>query len=150
MTSAVHMAGMGLAISVVAPALVLATRRGVAWQRVPAPPLLVLPAFVALHAVVTVAGHAVTPFGPWLALHGALFAGAVWFWLPVLAGRNSPALRSVYLFLAGPALDLAAIYLIIAGDVAGGLAMIVAMLPIGLAAVAVTWRWITEEERRAW
>lgn len=148
--SAVHMAAMGVLVSLVAPVLVLVTRRRVEWSSVPAPPMLVLPVFVVLHAIVTIVGQEIHDAAWQGMLHTGLFAGAVWFWLPVLVGELGQAARSVYLFLAGPALDIAAIYLIINGDSAGGLAMIVAMLPIGLAAVAVTWRWIAAEERHAW
>lgn len=150
MTGAGHMAAMGALIAVVAPAVVLSTRRRLRWERVPAPPVLVLPVFVALHAAVTVAGHHWHHAGGVLAVHAVLFAGAVWFWLPVLVGGRPGALRSVYLFLAAPSLDLVAVYLVIAGDSAGGIAMIVSMLPMGLAAVGVTWQWITSEEHHAW
>lgn len=153
MTSEIlHMGAMGLLTSVVAPVLILLTSRRVPWHRVPAPPLLVLPLFFLLHGAVTVLStlHHL-PSGVDAALHALLLAGAVVFWLPVVGpGHHHPdALRSVYLFLAGPALDLAAVYVIIVGHSAGGLAMIVGMLPIGFAAIGVTWRWITREER-AW
>ncbi|MTD57002.1 hypothetical protein GKO32_23945 [Amycolatopsis sp. RM579] len=84
-------------------------------------------------------------------LHGVLLAGAIVFWLPVLVPRKGfpePA-RGVYLFLAAPSLDLAAVYLVIAGHEAGGLAMIVGMMPLCLAAVGVAWRWIVREEQEA-
>lgn len=148
----VHMAAMGALTSLVAPAILLASRGLALWRKVPAPPALILPGFVLLHGAVTVAPEL------WLLpslvdglLHVVLLAGAVVFWLPIVGPRSAgAAARSVYLFLAGPSLDLAAVYLIIRGNEPGGLAMIVAMLPIGLAAVAVTWRWIAEEERHAW
>ncbi|PRX43424.1 hypothetical protein B0I33_11542 [Prauserella shujinwangii] len=147
-----RMAGMGLLTSVVAPALLLLTARHLPWHRVPAPPLLVLTGFVLLHGLVVVvsAGHHLAA-GADLALHAGLLLAAMVFWLPVLGpGRRLPdALRSVYLFVAGPALDLAAIYVIIIGHSAAGLAMIVGMLPIPLAAIGITWRWITREEH-AW
>ncbi|WP_211330413.1 hypothetical protein [Prauserella muralis] len=148
----VHMGAMGLLVSVAAPVLVLATRERVPWRRVPAPPAAVLPGFVVLHGIVTIVpAHWHLPAPVDGLLHAVLLAGAVVFWLPVVGPRRpGEAARAVYLFLAGPSLDLAAIYLIIQGDSAGGLAMIVGMLPIGLAAMAVTWRWITEEERHAW
>ncbi|WP_199433018.1 hypothetical protein [Qaidamihabitans albus] len=148
----VRMAAMGLLTSVVAPAIVLLGAGRVPWHRVPAPPLVVLPAFVVLHGAITVAhvGHHLPPSGDG-ALYAVLLAGAVVFWLPVIGpGHHTPdPVRSVYLFLAGPSLDLAAVYAIIAGHSAGGIAMIVAMLPVGLAAIGVTWRWITREEH-AW
>jgi hypothetical protein len=55
----------------------------------------------------------------------------------------------VYLFLAGPLLDLAGVWLVARGDRAGGLAMVVGMLPIGVAALVVTWRWVVGEEKAA-
>ncbi|GLY63946.1 hypothetical protein [Amycolatopsis taiwanensis] len=147
-----HMAGMGLMTSVVAPGLVLVGRRFVPWRRLPAPPVLVLPLFLALHSTLTVAmGRTDFPVPADLALHTLLLAAAVWFWLPVLQPRpgRPEAVRAVYLFLAGPSLDLAAVYLIIAGEERAGLAMIIGMLPLGLAAVVVMWRWIVREDRLA-
>jgi hypothetical protein len=145
----VHMAAMGLLVSVLAPAVVLLAAGAVPWHRIPAPPVPALVLFVLLHGAVTATMVHVTM--PWLAdtaLHALLLAAAIVFWLPVLdPGRRVPdPVRSVYLFVAGPSLDLAAVYLIVRGQEAGGIAMIVAMLPIGLAAVAVTWRWIHREE----
>ncbi|MFD2420692.1 hypothetical protein [Amycolatopsis pigmentata] len=148
----VHMGAMGLLTSVVAPGIVMAGRRFVPWRRVPAQPVLVLPLFLALHAAITIAmGVAEFAVPADLALHGLLLVAAMWFWLPVLQPRpGAPdAARTVYLFLAGPSLDLAAVYLIIRGNEPGGLAMIVGMLPLGIAAVAVTWRWMAREDRLA-
>jgi hypothetical protein len=148
----VHMSAMGLLTSLVAPGIVLAGRRFVPWRRVPSPPVLVLPLFLLLHTTITITmGLAEPAVPPDLALHGLLLAAAVWFWLPVLQPRpgTPEAARTVYLFLAGPSLDLAAVFLIIRGNESGGLAMIVGMLPLGIAAVAVTWRWIVREDRRA-
>jgi cytochrome c oxidase assembly factor CtaG len=148
----VHMASMGLLTSVVAPGIVLATRGSARWRRVPAPPMLVLPLFLILHAAVTVLmGMRDLPDLADLCLHAVLLVGAVVFWLPVLvpAPGFPEAGRGVYLFLAAPSLDLAGVYLVIIGQEPGGLAMIVGMLPLCLAAVVVTWRWIAREERLA-
>jgi hypothetical protein len=41
------------------------------------------------------------------------------------------------------------VWLVAVGDSPGGLSMIVGMLPMGVAAVALTWSWISREERRA-
>ncbi|WP_210718207.1 hypothetical protein [Amycolatopsis acididurans] len=148
----VHMAMMGLLTSVLAPVLVLAGQRFVPWQRVPASALITLPVFLVLHGALTIVmARQEFPVVVDTALHAVLLAGAMWFWLPVLRpgpGLPEPA-RAVYLFLAAPSLDLAAVVLIILGDETGGLAMIVGMLPLGLVAIAVTWRWITREERLA-
>ncbi|RKN39051.1 hypothetical protein D7294_22775 [Streptomyces hoynatensis] len=83
-------------------------------------------------------------------LEGALAAGALAFWLPVLVPgprRLSAPGRCLYLFLAAPLLDLPAVALVACGHAAGGLAMIAGMLPLPLAALAVTWRWVLAEER---
>lgn len=152
MEEIVHLAGMGLMTSVVAPGIVLAGRRFVPWRRLPAPPALVLPLFLAFHGTLTVAmGRTEFPVAADLPLHTLLLAAAVWFWLPVLQPRpgRPDAVRAVYLFLAGPSLDLAAVYLIIVGKESAGLAMIVGMLPLGLAAIVVTWQWIVREDRLA-
>ena len=86
--------------------------------------------------------------------HAALLGTAVLFWLPAI-GRNPVArpLRgweaSVYLFAAAPALDLVGALLLARGEDAAGVAMLAGMLPIVVAAVAVTWSWLVREDRRA-
>ena len=146
----VHMAGMGLLTSVVAPAAVLLGRDRPALQRLAAPPWVTLPGFVVLHALVLTAMAKREPAPPvHVTLDTILLAGAVAFWLPVLGlpwRRLDDVGRCVYLFLAAPSLDLPAVVLVARGNSVGGLAMIVAMLPIGLAAVALMWRVLTEEE----
>jgi cytochrome c oxidase assembly factor CtaG len=149
----VQMAVMGALTSVVAPALVLGTGRVVPswhWDRLALPAAVVLPLFLVLHAGGTILLAGVAFSAPVeLSLHVVLLLGAVLFWLPVLGSRHrlSDPARTAYLFLAAPSLDLGAGWVIAEGDSAGGLAMIVAMLPIGLAAVVCTWRWIVREER---
>lgn len=146
----VHMAAMGVLTSVVAPGVVLLTRDRIGWRALTPPAWLILPIFVLLHGVVTVSMVVRSwPVVDDMAMHSLLFAGAICFWLPILTERISAAGRCLYLFIAAPSLDLAAVYAVVLGDASGGLAMIVAMLPIGLAAVGITWRWISEEERRA-
>lgn len=149
---AAHMAEMGLFTSVVAPVLVLALRRRTTWGPLSWPAYTALPMFVLLHGAITLWMHAHEP-PPLihLLLHGLLLLGGVVFWLPVLAGRHrlDPAGRTVYLFLGAPALDLAGVIVVATGDSVGGLTMIVAMLPIGLVAVALAWRWIVDDERAA-
>jgi cytochrome c oxidase assembly factor CtaG len=145
-----HMIEMGLLVSLVPPVFIVLTRkrlryRGLSW---PAPAAMLF--FLALHAA-TVIGMSEWEPPPVLhgLLHVVLVTGAVIFWLPVLGYRRrlSDPMRCVYLFLACPTLDLPAVWVV--GWVQGpaGLAMIVAMLPIGVFAVALTWRWITAEER---
>jgi cytochrome c oxidase assembly factor CtaG len=138
--------------SVVAPVIILLTRRRWSWQALTAPAIVILPVFVLVHGALTVwMDVADRSAGLDLILHGFLLALAVLFWLPVLgpASRLSIPARCVYLFLSAPALDLAGVIVVARGDSAGGLAMIVAMLPIGFAAVGLTWKWMRDEERAA-
>lgn len=147
-----HMVEMGAFTSVVAPVLVLALRRRISWGPLSWPAYAALPMFVLVHGAITLWMHAHEPSVPMhLLLHALLLGGAVIFWLPVLAGRHrlDPGGRAIYLFLGAPALDLAGVIVVATGDAVGGLAMIVAMLPIGLVAVALAWRWISEDERAA-
>ncbi|MCU4183115.1 hypothetical protein K6U06_01990 [Acidiferrimicrobium sp. IK] len=147
----VTMAGMGLTTTVLAP-LVVWSRRGVLPRRlraVPAP--AVLAGFAVVHAAVTLTmGVASAPpekFGLWL----LLLCGACVFWVPVLAsqgGLSAPG-KVLYLFIASPSLDLAAVGMVIAGDRNGGLAMIAAMIPLGAAGMASVYGWAVAEERSA-
>lgn len=119
------------------------------------PPLAWL-AFVAAHwAALVIAGtqHHLTGLGH-LGLHAMLLAAGILFWLPVLGdGRVMPRLRgpaaSIYLFLAMPAADLTAVWLMARGETAAVGIMLAAMLPLGIAALAVSWSWILREERLA-
>jgi hypothetical protein len=148
-----HMATMGLLVAVIAPALLMVSSRAFPQlDRCTVPAALALPGFVTLHAAVTV----YTSRGPVpplldMATHLALLAGAMLFWAPILGVRHRlpDAGRMLYLYLALPLLDLAGVWLVAVGDSAGGLSMIVGMLPMGAAAVAITWNWISREERRA-
>jgi hypothetical protein len=144
------MAAMGLLVSAFAPALVVFGRRWLDWDRLAVPALAALPGFAVLHAVITLGAEA---FPPPMPLRQApalvLLLGAVLFWLPILGRRRrlpDPG-RSAYLFIAAPVLDLPAVWLVAQGQVTEGLAMIVGMLPLGVAAIGITWRWITMEER---
>jgi cytochrome c oxidase assembly factor CtaG len=81
--------------------------------------------------------------------HLAFLAVGVWFWVPVLgAGLGDPG-RSLYLFLAAPAVDLVGAALMVRGDEAAGVAMLAGSLPIVFAAIAVTWQWLAREDREA-
>lgn len=143
------MGGMGLLVSVPAPAVVLLTRRATYWDRLP-PAAAVGVVFVLVHAAAMVLMEQSVSLFVDVLLHVCLFVAAVAFWVPVFStGRRrlSDAGRCVYLFLFMPTLDLVAIYLIVTGQAVGGLAMIVGMLPIGLIAVAITWGWVVREER---
>lgn len=146
----VHMAGMGLIVAVLAPAclhVALALAPGL--DRFTPHPVAALGGFVVLHATVTM-GSAVDPAlaGPGVIV---LLAGAMVFWAPVLGRhrRLPPGGRVVYLYTAMPLLDLAGIGLVATGDIAGGIAMIVGMLPMAGYTVALTWRWVCAEERAA-
>jgi cytochrome c oxidase assembly factor CtaG len=81
--------------------------------------------------------------------HLAFFAVGVWFWVPVLGGGLGDPGRSLYLFLAAPAVDLVGAALMARGDEAAGVAMLAGSLPIVVAAVAVTWQWLAREDRDA-
>jgi hypothetical protein len=143
------MAAMGAMTSVVAPAVILLTRSRLPWHRVRLPPALALGGFLLLHAAVVLSDRDTLDL-PGVGLHAALFTGAVAFWLPVLGPRRlDGGLRAGYLFLAAPSLDLPAVVTVARGDSAGGLAMIVAMMPIGVAAVALAWRWMVTEDAAA-
>jgi hypothetical protein len=145
-----HMIEMGLLVSTVPPVFILLTRKRLRFRGLNWPAPVALLGFLALHAA-TVIG--MSEWEPPLLLHGllhvVLFSGAVVFWLPVLGYRRrlSDPMRCAYLFLACPALDLPAVWVVGWVQGSAGLAMIVAMLPIGLFAVALTWHWITAEER---
>jgi cytochrome c oxidase assembly factor CtaG len=112
--------------------------------------------FVAAHwAALLVAGtqHHLTGLAH-LGLHALLLAAGVLFWLPVLGhGQVVRRLRgpaaSLYLFLAMPAADLTVVWLMARGETAAVGTMLAAMLPLGIAAVAVSWSWILREERMA-
>jgi cytochrome c oxidase assembly factor CtaG len=117
------------------------------------PAAVALPLLVLLHAW-AVLGDLVglRPAGGALLTEPVLLVAALMFWLPVLAHtrhRLSDPGRCLCLFLAAPLLDLPAVGVIAAGHSAEGLAMIVGMLPLGIAAAAVTWSWINREERLA-
>jgi hypothetical protein len=146
------MALPGFTVAVLVPLALSATRLWTVWQRIAVPAAVALPGFLLLHAAVTLTDAVADPAAGvrWL-LYAALTAAAFPFWLPVLGNRRrltDPG-RCCYLYLAAPLLDLPALGVIAMGHAEAGLAMIVSMLPIGLAALAVTWRWVTTEERLA-
>ncbi len=66
--------------------------------------------------------------------------------VPRLLGAGAAGL---YLFLAMPAADLTAVWLMARGETGAVGVMLAAMLPLGVAAVAVSWSWIVREERLA-
>jgi hypothetical protein len=152
MAHIVDMGGMGLISSVLAPLLVWLTAGSTLWNRVPRLPARTFACFVVLHAAVTIGMTRDLPMAVMALGRPVLLAGACLFWLPVLGParlRLAGPRRCLYLFLAGPVLDLPALWLIAHGDDAGGLAMITAMLPLNAAALALTWQWVEGEERDA-
>ena len=81
--------------------------------------------------------------------HLVFLAVGLWFWYPVLgAGLGDPE-RSLYLFLAAPAIDVVGALLMARGDEGAGVAMLAGSLPIVVAAIAITWRWLAREQREA-
>jgi len=170
-----HIVAHALVLVVAAPLLVLAAPLGVLLRPLSPPsrcravaalragplgwraaPLLAWLAFVAGHwAVLVVVGtqHHLTGLAD-LGLHLGLLVVGVLFWLPVLGhGQVVRRLRgpasSLYLFLAMPAADLTVVWLIAQGETAAVGVMLTAMLPLGIAAIAVCWSWIVGEERAA-
>lgn len=167
MSLAAHMVEHSLLVSLVAPVLVLGTPLARIRRRSPAGPrsraraslvrpLVVWPMFVVAqwvaHVPVVIDAVEAEP-----ALHAAehtlLLATAIAFWTPALdrvpAGsrRLGPGGRALYLFAAVPAIDLAAVILMVAGEPGAGVAMLAGMMPLALAAVWASWRWIVTEER---
>ncbi|MBN9110840.1 MAG: hypothetical protein J0I34_18920 [Pseudonocardia sp.] len=143
MNDVVHMGADGLLVSVLAPLLLL-TLRALGIEPPALPAVVVAPGFVLLHAAATLV-PAMAGIGPVV-----LLVGGVLFWGPVLGRRAlSPPGRTVLLFATMPALDLPGVWLVARGDGPGGIAMIVAMLPMGLAALALTVRWARAEEAAA-
>ncbi|MEV8066551.1 hypothetical protein AB0P32_10455 [Streptomyces sp. NPDC085995] len=143
----------GFVLAAVVPGVVRFTRRSPLWQRVSVPAGVALPLLVLLHgwAVLGEPLHTGAPGGA-VVTEPLLLAGAVLFWLPVLAHtrhRLDDAGRCLYLFLAAPLLDLPAVVVVAAGRSAEGIAMIVGMLPVGIAAAVFTWSWVNREERLA-
>ncbi|HET6877614.1 MAG TPA: hypothetical protein VFH38_08810 [Jatrophihabitans sp.] len=150
MHEAVHMVLMGAITAVLAPAIVLATRSRFDWYWLSFPAAVVLPVFAVAHtALMLVMDPLEQRLVPNLLVHGALLVGSIAFWLPVFGRhhRLSDGERCVYLFIGCPALDIAGAFLVAQGNSVGGLAMIVGMLPIGFAALWLSWQWIRDDER---
>jgi cytochrome c oxidase assembly factor CtaG len=82
--------------------------------------------------------------------HGAMLGLAVLFWLPVLGHprRVQGLAAGVYLLTASMASDLLGAWYMATGRTGAGVAMVAGMLPIALAAVALTWAGLLREERR--
>ncbi|MFB9351953.1 hypothetical protein ACFFUA_31835 [Streptomyces heliomycini] len=153
LSSVAAMAWSGFALAAVVPGLMWLVRRSPLWERVSPPPGVAVPLLVLLHAWAMLGGLVglAPPAGPFVT-EPVLLAGAVLFWVPVVARtrhRLSAPGRCLYLFLAAPLLDLPALGVIAAGHSAEGIAMIVGMLPLGITAAVLTWTWVDREERLA-
>lgn len=175
-TLVIHMVGHALLVAVGAPLLVLGRPLSLALQTLPASGRDRL--LVALHgrAARTLLAPAVAwvafvgcqlafHIGPllWLSLrvgwvheleHLLFLAAALAFWSVALAAepvpRRLPGLsRAAFVFGAMPVSDGAAAYLIAVGHPLAGVAMVAAMMPLGLAALTIAWRAMLDEERRS-
>lgn len=153
LSSVAAMAWSGFALAAVVPGALWLARRSPLWERVSLPPGVGMPLLVLLHAWAVLGGLVglAPPAGPFVT-EPVLLAGAVLFWVPVVARtrhRLSAPGRCLYLFLTAPLLDLPVLGTIAAGHAAEGIAMIVAMLPLSVTAAVLTWTWVTREERLA-
>ncbi|WP_244501130.1 hypothetical protein [Streptomyces sp. TP-A0874] len=150
-SSVLEMAWWGFVVAAVVPGLLWLGRRNPLWERVSVPPGLSLPLFVLLHGWVMLGDQmGLAPAGGGHVAEPLLVVGAVLFWVPVVnrtRHRLGDPGRCLYLFGAGPLLDLPALGVIAAGHSAEGIAMIVGMLPLGFAAAYITWSWVHREER---
>ena len=132
--------------------LPLLRRRPLRWL---AGPLVAWTAFVAAHWIaLVVAGSGHVHGLAHLGLHLMLLVTGLLFWLQVLGPGPVPRpLRgpaaSLYLFLAMPAVNLTVVWLVAQGDTGAVGVMLLSMLPLGIAAIAVSWSWILREERLA-
>ncbi|MEU0054152.1 hypothetical protein [Streptomyces sp. NPDC006309] len=153
LSSVALMAWSGLTLAAVVPGVMRLVRRSPLWEWISLPPGVALPLLVLLHTWAVLGGPAgLTPTAGPLVTEPPLLAGAVLFWVPVVARtrhRLSDPGRCLYLFLAAPLLDLPAVGVIATGHSAEGIAMIVGMLPLSVTAAGVTWSWVRREERLA-
>lgn len=140
----------GLVTSVLAPGSILVARRWVPIDQLAPPAYLVAPVFVLLHAAITISLLQRLPIAVWAAIHVALLAGAVAYWLPVLGdrGRLDGIAKFIYLLLSAPALDFAGIAVLVAGSSLDGIVFLFAMLPVWIAALGLLWRAMLEDERQ--
>ncbi|MEW2288668.1 hypothetical protein [Streptomyces sp. NPDC047841] len=151
--SVAAMAWSAVLVAAAVPAAVRCLRNSPLWERISVPAGVALPLLVLTHAW-AVLGDPVglAPPGGAGVTAPVLLATAVLFWLPAVARtrhRLDDPGRCLYLFLAAPLLDLPAVGMVAAGHTAAGLGMVVGMLPVGVAAAAVTWSWVNREEREA-
>jgi cytochrome c oxidase assembly factor CtaG len=141
----------GSVSSVIAPAILLTARhlrRLRLFDRFALPVRVIGPVFVAIHAAVTIS--LLDHLAPWLwaLVHLVLLVGAIEYWLPVLGSKRrvTGLSRWLYFVFTSPLLDWAALAIVLLGHPAGGIAMILAMLPVNLTALWLLWQWMQQEE----
>lgn len=86
--------------------------------------------------------------------HALFLSSALLFWTAALAveplpHRWSPSARALFLLAAMPLSDIGAIRLMLIGEETAGAAMVGAMMPLGLAAIAILWSGLRAEEQSA-
>jgi cytochrome c oxidase assembly factor CtaG len=145
-----HMIEHAAIATVLAPVLVLLLRGSLP----PVRPLVAWPLFVGTLWALNVPGVL-----DWIMMRPLAHAAAdlavlgvsVLFWVPVLARRRR--LRGLgagaYLITAGMASDLIGAWYMAMGETVAGVAMVAGMVPLGVAAVVLTWSGLVREERRA-
>jgi cytochrome c oxidase assembly factor CtaG len=145
-----HMVEHAAIASLLAPVLVLLLRGSLP----PVRPLVAWPLFVgtlwALNVPDVIDWIMMRPLAH-MAADVVVIGVAVLFWAPVLARRRR--LRGLgagaYLITASMATDLIGAWYMAMGETAAGVAMLAGMLPLGVAAVVLTWSGLLHEERRA-
>jgi hypothetical protein len=137
--------------SVLAPFVVVVTRRWIPYDRLRVPVGAIAVSFIVLHGAITLSLLARPQPWLWVLLHLCLLAGAVIYWAPVLrVGRRLSGLAPfLYLFFTSPFLDFAGLGIMALGDPRGGVAMIAAMLPVNAMSLIVLWQWMVTEDRMA-
>jgi putative membrane protein len=170
---ALHMLGHGLIVAIGAPLIVLGRPVSFLLRTLPRPAardlaqllrapltraLLWPPLAFGAFAAAQLAFHLTPLFeqtlrdGPLHELEHALFFWtALWLWTVCLAveplpRRWPPLARALLLLAAMPVSDAGAIRLMLDGEREAGGAMVVAMVPFGLAAAAIAWRALLREE----
>jgi hypothetical protein len=138
----------GATTGILAPLVMLAARGRT--DRFRFPPVAVAGGFIVVHGAITLSLLLDPPLLAWVGEHVVLLAGAMLFWLPVLARNRHLAgdAKFVYLLVTSSMLDLAGVVVVGLGHPDDGLAMIVGMLPVNGAAVVIVWQWMRAEERR--
>jgi cytochrome c oxidase assembly factor CtaG len=79
-----------------------------------------------------------------------VLAVSMLFWAPLLARRRPMRglAAGAYLITAAMATDLIGAWYMAMGETVAGVAMVVGMLPLGVAAIVFTWSGLVQEERR--